>query len=302
MGVVFQQVILLLIFIAIGYILCKTKKADNSHSKLLSVLGFHVFLPANLFNTFAKNFTVEYLTAKYPIVLVGLVFVVVMYFVGIPVSKLLSRDKYQQAIYRYSMVSPNYGYMGYALAGSLLDAAGLLDVMMFAIPMSLYTYTLGYCSLTGSKMTVKKLINPVNIGMLAGAAVGLSGITLPALVSDLLSKAVACMGPISMLLTGMVISEYDMRQMLTNKPVYVMTALRLLVIPLVTGLVLKLLGLDFALKPTLSMVAVSCGLNTIVFPKLAGQDCKTGAALACVSSVLCCATIPLCFWIFGIQF
>ncbi len=120
-------------------------------------------------------------------------------------------------------------------------------------------------------------------------------------LADLLSKAVACMGPISMLLTGMVISEYNMKKMLTNKPVYAMTALRLLVIPIGACGILRLLGLEFAVLPAMTLLCASCGLNTIVFPKLVGQDCSTGAALACVSSILCCLTIPLCFWIFGLQ-
>lgn len=301
MQTVFQQVLLLLTFITVGYVLCKTKKADNKQSKLLSVLGFYIFLPANLFSTFSANFNADYLSRKWPLILVCAVFVVVMFFVGIPLSKLLSKDKYQQAIYRYSMISPNYGYMGYALARGMLSGEALLDVMMFGIPLTLYTYTLGYCMLTGGKVSVKRLINPPNIGMLAGAVAGMTGLALPGLVNNLLSMAVACMGPISMLLTGMVISEYNMKKMLTNKPVYVMTALRLLVIPICVGGVLRLLRLEFALLPALTLLCASCGLNTIVFPKLVGQDCSTGASLACVSSVLCPLTIPFCFWLLGVQ-
>lgn len=301
MTVVIKQVLLLMVFIMVGYALTASKKADKSHSKLLSVLGLYVFLPANLFSTFAENFNADYLSRKWPLILVCGVFVVVMFFVGIPVSKLLSKDKYQQAIYRYSMVSPNYGYMGYALARGIFGGEALLDVMMFGIPLTLYTYTLGYCMLTGGKISAKKLINPPNIGMVLGAIVGMSGFALPNLATDLLNNAVACMGPISMLLTGMVISEYDMKQMLTNKPVYVMTALRLLVIPISVCGLLRLLGLEFAVLPAMTLLCASCGLNTIVFPKIAGKDCSTGAALACVSSLLCSVTIPLCFWIFGLQ-
>ena len=301
MTVVFEQVMLLMAFVVIGYVLAATKKADKSHSKLLSVLGFYVCLPANLFSTFAENFNADYLSRKWPLLLVCAVFVVVMYFVGIPLSKLLSRNKYQQAIYRYSMISPNFGYMGYALARGLFGGEALLDVMMFAIPLTLYTYTLGYCSLTGGKLSAKRLLNPPNIGMVAGAIVGMTGLVMPKLATDLLSKAVACMGPVSMLLTGMVISEYNMKKMLTNKPVYVMTALRLLVIPMGVCGILRLLGLEFAVLPAMTLLCASCGLNTIVFPKLVGEDCSTGAALACLSSLLCCVTIPLCFWIFGLQ-
>lgn len=301
MKVVIEQVLLLLIFIAIGYTLSKTGKAESSHSKLLSVLGFYIFLPANIFNTFAKNFTVEYLTQKYSLVLVSVAFVVVMMLVGIPVSKLLTKDKYQQAVYKYSMVTPNYGYVGYALAGSIFGDEMLLNVMMFALPLSIYTYTVGYCMLTKAKVSWKKLLSPANIALLSGALVGLLGIPMPDLVSSLMSKASGCMGPASMLLTGMVIADYKLVEMVTNKVVYLISALRLLIIPIGMALILTATGLKELVPPVLMILAMPCGMNTIVFPKLIGEDCKTGAALTCVTSILCCITIPLCLWLFGIS-
>ena len=301
MKVVIEQVLLLMIFIALGYTLVKTGKAEGKFSKLLSQLGFYIFLPANIFKTFASNFTVEYLSQEYALVLVGTAFVGVMMLVGIPVSKLLSKDKYQQAIYKYSMVTPNYGYVGYALAGSIFGDGMLLDVMMFAIPLSIYTYTIGYCMLTKAKVSWKKLASPANIALLAGMAVGLVGVPMPDLVASFLGKASGCMGPISMLLTGMVIAEYKLVEMFTNKVVYMLSALRLLIIPVGTGLILNLLGLGELVPPVVMILCVPCGMNTIVFPKLVGEDCKTGAALTCVTSILCCATSPLCLWLFGIS-
>ena len=300
MAVVYEQIFLLLIFIVIGYVLGMTKKADNKQSKLLSVLGFYIFLPANVFRTFATNFTPEYLSRKYMVVIVGAVFVVVMMLVSIPASKLFTKQKYQQYLYRYSMVSSNYGYVGYALAGGIFGEEVLLGVMMFAVPMSIYTYTVGYCMLTKSKGSLLKLLSPVNIGMLAGAIVGFFGIPIPGIVSNLLTKATGCMGPISMLLTGLVISEYALKDMVTNWRVYVLAVLRLLVIPICVGLIIRLVGVEEALLPALCILAMPCGLNTIVFPKLVGEDCKPGAAMAFVTSILCCVTIPLCLLLFGV--
>lgn len=301
MQVVIEQVLLLLFFIGVGYALTKTKKANSDHSKLLSVLGFYIFLPANIFKTFASNFTVEYLSQKYPLVLISVVFVVTMMLVGIPVSKLLSKDPYQQSIYKYSMVTPNYGYVGYALAGSIFGDEMLLNVMMFALPLSIYTYTIGYCMLTRSKVSWKKLMSPANIALLLGALVGLLDIPMPSLLTSFLSKASNCMGPVSMLLTGMVIAEYKLIEMFTNKVVYLLGALRLLIIPLGTAGLMTLLGLGALVPPVLMILCVPCGMNTIVFPKLVGEDCKTGAALTCVTSILCCITIPFCLWLFGIS-
>lgn len=322
MSAVFVQILLLMLFITIGYVLSKTGTADKSHSKLLSVLGFHIFLPANVFKTFSSYFTVEYLSQKYPLVLICAVFVIVMMLAGIPISRLMSKDKYQQAVYRYSLISSNYGYVGYTLAQSIFGEEMLMNVMMFAVPLSIYTYSVGYCMLTKNKLSFKRLLNPVNIALVAGALVGLLkpyavalftthmpgfvawltpvGQPVLDLLNSFLSKAQACMGPISMLLTGMVISEYKFKDMLSQRSVYVMSALRLIVIPFVVCGLLLLLGLKDFLIPTLIMLALPCGLNTIVFPKLVGEDCKTGAALACLTSVLCCVTIPLTLWVFGV--
>lgn len=301
MTIVIEQVLLLMVFIAVGYALIKTKLANSEHSKLLSVLGFYVFLPANIFNTFANNFTVAYLTEKYALVLMGAVFVIAMALISIPVSKLLSKDKYQQAIYQYSMVVPNFGYVGYALAGSIFGSGMLLNVMMVSLPLSLYTYTVGYCILTKTKVSWKKLINPVNIALAAGVVVGLLNIPVPNLVTEVMNKASGCMGPASMLLTGMVIAEYKLAEMFTKKIAYLLSLLRLLVIPIGTALVLLALGLGDLVAPTVMIICMPCGMNTIVFPKLIGEDCKTGAALTCITSILCCVTIPLCLWLFGIS-
>lgn len=299
MTIVLEQVLLLMLFLAAGFALCKTKLADSSHAKLLSCLCLYVFLPSTIFNTFSANFNREYLSEHYPLILISSVILILMILVAKPVSRLLSRDPYQQSIFRYSLTVSNYGYVGYALAGGIFGSQMLLNVMMFVLPVYIYTYSFGYCMLTKRKLSFKRLCNPPMLAMAAGALAGYFGIELPNVANIFLSKAAACMAPASMLMTGMVISEYAFRGMLRIRAVYPVTALRLLGIPILAALALTALGLTEAILPTLMVLAMPCGLNTVVFPKLMGEDCKTGAALAFVSSILCCGTIPLVLLLFG---
>ena len=296
-----EQVLILLLFIAAGYTLGKTKIANSDHGKILSVLGVYVFIPTNIFKTFASRFTVEYLTQKYPLILAALGVMVVMTLLSYPLGKLFSKDQYQQAVYRYSLVLPNYGYVGYALAEGIFGQDMLLNVMLFALPLSLYTYTIGYCALTRSKINLKKLLSPANIAIVLGAVWGLLGLPVPSVIGTMFSKASACMGPASMLLTGLVISQYKLLDLFTNRAVYGMSALRLFVVPCAVAGAMQLMGIDPTVTTvTLLVLAMPCGMNTIVFPKLVGEDCRTGAALTCVTSIACCITIPLCLWLFGI--
>lgn len=299
MAIVIEQVLLLLAFAAAGYLLSKRKVISTSHSKLLSALCLYIFLPSKVLSTFATRFTPAYLGQCYTLLLGAAAILVVLILAAIPISHLMSKDGYTQNIYQYSLIISNYGYIGYAMAEGIFGQSVLLDLMMFAIPISLYTYTIGYAMLTGGKLSFKKLINPVTLAMVAGATVGLSGLQMPNLANRFLSNAAACMSPCSMLLMGNVIAEFSFKQLLRHRECYVIVALRLLVIPIAVTAVLRLLGLTMLELPALLFLAMPTGMNTIVIPKLIGKDYEPGAEMALISSVLCCITIPICLLIFG---
>lgn len=298
MTLVISQVAILFLFASIGFALAKAKLVNADHSKILSTLLVYVFLPTNLFKTFATNFNISYIKANYTLILLSVGVLAFLIFVSHFLSKILTKDKYKQAIYKYSLTIPNYGYMGYALTESIFGSAALLNVMMFGLPLSLYIYTYGYCILTKSELKLKKLINPVIIAILLGMVVGLSGITLPKPVSGFLTTAAAPMGVTSMLLSGITISQYKFKDMLSDRCNYIVSVLRLFVFPVAIAYILKTFVNSEAALVSLMIYAMPCGLNTVVFPKLVGEDCRTGASLALISSLLSVISIPLCIYLF----
>jgi len=295
---VFEQVLILFSFVTLGYILSKIGKLDVKNSKILSAVLVNVVLPCNILKSFSERFTVDYLTQNYLMVTISLVLLLVLAVAAFLGGKLFSKNKYVRKVYEYSLVVPNMGYMGYPLSQAMYGAAGLMDVMMFGIPILLYIYIYGYAILTKTGLKLKALLNPSIITMVLGMILGLSGFQMPELVSDILGKGSACMGPISMLLTGIVISEYNLKEILGDVRIYIMSALRLVVIPVIVGAVLHMFAAPEILRTAVLIYALPCGLNTVVFPKLVGENCKIGAGLALVSHLAACATIPLVFWLF----
>lgn len=298
MVIVFSQVAILFIFIIAGYALGKTKRVDSKNVGLLSALEVYVFLPCSVFKTFSSNFNIGYLTEKYSYVLISFCVLTTVWIIAMFVSTLLSDNRYLQNNYKYSLIAPNYGYMGYALAEGVLGSAGALNMMMFAIPIMLYTNIIGYSTLTKRKLSLTKLLNPMVIAMIIGGIAGISNINVGGIAKTVLDKAAACMAPVSMLLTGIAISEFRIVKFFTNVKLYIVSGLRLLVFPLVIGIVLNLLfGKEVALT-ALFVHAMPCGLNTIVYPKLVGEDCSIGAGLAVISNIFACITIPICIGLF----
>lgn len=293
MLVIFKQVAILFIFAIIGFSLTKSGKINSSHTKFLSTLVVWVFLPATTFKSFATNFTVKYISEKYDIIITSAVLVALISTSAFFISKILTRDKYRRSVYTYSLTVPNSGYMGIPLTQAIYGEAMLTNVLLFALPLNIYLYSIGYCSLTKVKLTFKKLLNPPLIAIGLGAIFGISGLTLPEFANDFLSTASAPMGPCTMLILGMTLSEYNFGKLLKPNMNYVVAAMRLVVIPAVTVIILKLMNLENVIMPALIVYSMPCGLNTVVFPKLVDEDCETGAALALISTTLSMVTIPL---------
>ena len=293
MKIVFEQLSLLFIFMLCGFLLGKSKLINYEHTRILSVLEIYLFLPCTVFNAFYSNFTIDNLTKYYQLVIVSTAVLSVLVFFSHIISVLLSKDPYDKKVYKYSLTIPNYGYMGYALALGLYGTEGLLNIILFAIPFSIYTYTFGYCMLTNQRVSLKKLINPVILSILAGAVFGLLNVKLPGIVETFLNKSGNCMAPVSMLLAGITIAEFNIKHLISEKSVYIASVIRLVLIPCLVMAALKPFFDDTLVRAAVLLCAMPCGLNTIVFPKLIGEDCKTGAKLAFVSNLFAMLSIPV---------
>ena len=296
---IFEQVLILIIFCLAGYVMAKAKMLNPDHGKLLSVLLVYVFSPCLSLRTFINQFTVDYLTQNWQLIAVSFGLIPVVVIVAKLFNRFLSKDPDEKSVNEYSMAMANIGYMGYPLAEAVYGSAVLIDCMMFAIPMNLYINTVGYNSLTAGKQKkswVKKVFTPGMIGILIGCAIGILQLPLPTAVTEAVNMSGACMAPVSMLLTGMTIAQFPLKELLLNKKVYIVTAVRLVLAPILIFGLLKLCNLEFALTSAVLLYAMPCGMNTIVFPKLVGKDCRLGAGTVMISTVLSLITIPLCLY------
>lgn len=296
MRIIFEQLSVLYLFLLTGWLIGKLKKDKAPHADILSVLLVNIFLPCKIFSTFANNVTPAYMGEHWQLLVASIAFLAALAVISMFVPKLLTKNSYERRVYAYSIPIANYGYLGYALIGSVFGEVVLSQFMFFVVPFSLYTYTVGYILLVGGAMgknTLKKLINPITISIVLGIAAGLSGIRLPEVLSSAVSMAGACVGPLSMILTGITLSTFALRELVADKTAYIFSFLRLVGIPALVYGVCHVLRLDSIMPMALIATCMPCGLNPIVFPKLIGEDCKPGARLALITHVLSMVTLPL---------
>ena len=294
----------LLLLMAIGFILAKFKIVGTELAAGLSRLENYVLIPALVTSTFMERFTREMLSSAWKIFLGSLAVEAAVIAVTLLLVRFMTRDGYQRKIYRYGLCFSNFGFVGNAVVSAIYPQY-FAEYLIFTLALWATTDVWGMPSLVPDgegKITLagrlKKLCNPMFIGMIIGMAVGLSGVKVPSFLGDALGSLSACMSPVAMLLSGMIIASVDFKKVLRVGAVYWITLLRLLIYPLAFYGAARLFRFSplFTLIGTAAM-AMPFGLNAIVIPTAYGKDVQVGSGMVLVSHLLSVISIPFVFWL-----
>ncbi len=310
---IFNQTLFLLIFILLGYLFSKCKLVPENAAATLSRLETLLFVPALVAGTFVQNCTIEILASVWKVLVAGLVMVIVLIPVSIPLAKLCFKEEYLKKIATYGLAFSNFAFMGNAVMSAVYPEI-FFQYTVFTLPFWVFIYLWGTPVLligssgengkSGLAGRLKAFLNPMMIGMLIGAVIGLTGLKLPTVVVSVVNAAGSCMSPVAMLLTGMTVAKLSLPQLLKNGRVYLLSTIKLVGYPLLyigVILVLKLVGLEdrTILLCGLCVAAMPTGLNSIVVPASYGKETKDAASMALITHVLSVITIPLMFMLFG---
>lgn len=302
-----NQTAFLFLFIVLGYILCRCKLVPENAQAVLSKMENYIFIPALVLGTFIENFSVEKITTAWQLLLVSLIIEIFAIALSQVCVRLCTKDKYEQNIYLYGLCFSNFGFMGNAVVSALFPDI-FMEYLIFTMPLWTLIYLWGVPVLlignsSGEKpalgQRMKNFLNPMFICMILGMVIGLLNIPIPQFVSSAVSSAGNCMSPIAMLLTGMTIAQINLKEVLKIQSIYAVTALRLIVFPLIFLVVLMVVPMSqtFATCAICSL-AMPLGLNTIIIPCAYGKDTKVASGMALVSHICSCLTIPVIFLLF----
>ena len=310
-----NQMLFMFLLIFVGFILQKLKVVPEESAKVLSKLESVLLIPALALSTFMHEFTIEAFQTSYKILIAGLILAIISLALGIVLSKILTKDEFKQKTYIYVLAFSNFSYVGVPVVQAVFPEH-LLSYVLFTLPplLIIFGWGVGALLIPKKENEVKKqsfkgyllnfskaFLNPMVVAVVIGAIIGITGLTtiMPKFVVDTVDALRQSMSPIAMLLTGMVVAKYNLTKAFKDAGLYIATFLRLLIIPILTGLLLKLLNLDTVYNVCiLTYMAMPLGLNTVIIPTAYGKDTSFAAGLAIFSHVLAVITIPLVFMMF----
>ena len=146
----------------------------------------------------------------------------------------------------------------------------------------------------------KKLIRaPFIIAILIGLCLFFTQLPLPAVIRGTLSSVAALNTPLAMFTVGIYLAQTDLGSMLRRKSLYLVSAIRLLAVPVVSLLLLALLPSSFQDMKLALLLAIACpvGSNVAVYAQLHGKDYPYAVETVVVSTLFSLLTIPLVVWL-----
>lgn len=189
-----------------------------------------------------------------------------------------------------------------ALAAAVLGKEWVIYSSAFLSVQLFLLWSHAKSMLCGEKsFALKKVLTNINmIAILAGAALFLLHIQLPAVIEDSLDMVGSAIGPISMIILGMLMAGMNFKKILGYRRLWLVTALRLVGIPLAAVALLKLSGLAHLVPDGQTILLVSllatCTPSASTITQMAqiyGKDADYASAINVVTTLLCIFTMPL---------
>lgn len=290
-----QQVLILFLLVAAGFFCGRRHVFGETAVKGMTEVVLLFATPCVIIQSFIRPFEPSMLAGLGIAALVALG----VHAVSIGLAHLIFRDREEgrRRVLRFATVFSNAGYMGLPLQQALLGETGVFYGATYIAVFNLVLWSYGLWSMGGEKggLTVRKLVfNPGVVGLLIGLAIFLFSIPVPALIAAPVGYLAALNTPLPMLIVGFYLSQARFLDALRDKRSYVVIALRLVGIPLLTLLALLACGVRGTLLTACVIAAAApVAAATTMFATKFDRDKQLSVNLVSLSTALSVLTMPL---------
>lgn len=202
-----------------------------------------------------------------------------------------------RGIIRFATTFSNAAYMGFPLIQALYGTEGVLYASIYVTVFNISLWTIGIIFVTDSmsiKELAKKILTcPAIISVVIGLVIFFSRIQVADVLKDTFSTVSAMNTPLSMIITGVTISQFSLLSILKDKRVYFTILLRMFIIPVVTTLIMYAINArGMVAVIAIILEACPCAAITTVFAINFKQDQKLAVGAVTLSTLISIITLP----------
>ncbi|MGM0666252.1 MAG: AEC family transporter [Bacteroidota bacterium] len=309
-SVIIEQILFLAVLVLIGVIASKIGVIREKERDGLVKIIFNITLPLLLFTNFSKlEMTPEILRNSYLLIIISLVVIVLMLLLAWFSSLFFSMSHEQKSVFISHNAFGNVLYFGFPVVNALFGELGLFYASIYAFVSIMLLWTVGIYVIarkggTGFRRSMKNMINPNSVAILAGFILFLLKVKIP----GFLLKPFISLGDttiyLSMLYIGALLGLMRVRGVFSNKYVYLTSINKTLLFPFIFILGFAALNNYTAviIDPLIVSVviveaAMPCMANIVIIAKMYRVDDQLATANVFISTLMSIVTLPFIYWL-----
>ena len=292
---VLAEMLVILFAIAAGYAANHLGYLGGETDQKLSKLILNITMPAMIVAAVITGEELPEISVILSILEVGVVFYVLEFAFVLTVPKLLPGTAGQKGVYRYTLAFPNVGFIGYPVAVALYGDGALFYAAILALPFNLLSYSLGPLMLAGAgRFRWRQLLSPCIVASVLGLVLALTRLRPPAMVGEMLDFVGSITVPLSLLVVGSLLAHMSPVKVLRSPKLWVLSVLRLLVMPALLCLVLRGMHIEaMVLGIAVSQMGMPVAVNGTLLSMEYGGDTEAMAQVTFLTTLGAIVTIPV---------
>ena len=292
---VLEEMLVILFAIAAGYAANRLGYLGGETDQKLSKLILNITMPAMIVSAVITGEELPEISVILSILEVSVVFYILELVFVVTVPKLLGGTAGQKGVYRYALSFPNVGFIGYPVAVALYGDGALFYAAILALPFNLLSYSLGPLMLAGSgRFRWRQLLTPCIVASVLGLVLALTRLRPPAMVGEMLDFVGGITVPLSLLVVGSLLAHMSPGKVLRSPKLWVLSVLRLLVMPALLCLVLRGMRIEaMVLGIAVSQMGMPVAVNGTLLSMEYGGDTEAMAQVTFLTTLGAIVTIPV---------
>lgn len=298
LSIVFAKMAMLVLIMLLGYLCARIGITGPEFNQRVTPLMVKVLLPATILNSvlsvpdFSGRELLDY-------ILVMTVMVALQMLPAWFLPRLMRTRSEDVGATRLVTAFGNVGFVGLPVVAAIFGDEMVFFASLCNIPFNLALYSCSAAQLSpdGGRVRWQDVLNAPVIATLLSVVLLLSRVHVPGVLADTISSVSGVTIPLSMLVIGTSLGGISVRSVLTDWRVYVVSAVRLLVCPLLTWLVLRPFASGVLLG--IPVLLAACPSAMVVTALCLQYERSDAFASKCIflSTVLSAVTIPLLIWL-----
>ena len=286
-----------------GYAVVKAGLMKSSESKSVSVIMVYLVIPCVILNAFQVEYTPDVQKGLF----LACAAAVAVHILFLLLTAILKKPLHLDVIERATIIYSNAGILVIPLVQELLGQEYVIYSSAYIAVQLILIWT--HCKnmlCEEEKLEWKKVLLNVNIiSIIAGVVLFIFRIQLPSGAQDVLNMMNNMIGPLGMLLAGMVIAEVPLKTVFTRKRIYLSAALRLFIYPVFVLGLMKVIQTFASIQDSkqilltvyLASITPACATVTSM-AQLYDKDAAYSSSLYVLTTLLSIATMPVMVGLF----